>query len=437
MPATTKKTRKPVYQPVLKLPALPYEQFLALRANIAVHGVLVPILVDGDGPRRKIIDGNYRKTIADELGYVCSEIVQSGLTEDEKRTLARALNLARRQLTQEQKRQLIADQLRETPGRSNRWIGKQLGVSHPTVASVRAEMEATGKVFQFDRTLGSDGKYRPVARIRVGADADLSGGENGLTLEERAILQAAREIRHRQQAERIKRQQAYEQAARANVRPVWTITADQSVVKCHLCLADPPYGITHEAWEPQDLEAFTRDWSSRWAQCGADFIAVFWSQKRLFEGRWWLDESLKGYAFQQLLVWHASNNLAPMNPKWFKQTWEPILLYRRNGSSRRIIFSGKTCNAELHYLDCHVAALPQGNYTGHKRKRHAAQKPVSAMRWLIHALTEPGEKVVSPFCGVAPCGIAALQLGRQYHGIEINGEYRRIAEERLAAYGNV
>src|SRR5262249_22778262 len=46
----------------------------------------------------------------------------------------------------------------------NRWIGKQLGVSHPTVASVRTEMQATGKVYQFDRTLGSDGKYRPTAR---------------------------------------------------------------------------------------------------------------------------------------------------------------------------------------------------------------------------------------------------------------------------------
>src|SRR5437762_73517 len=83
------------------------------------------------------------------------------------------LNLPRRQLTQEQKRQVIADQLQETPSRSNRWIGKQLGVSHPTVASVRAEMEATGKVYQFDHTLGSDGKYRPVARLRVDADTDL------------------------------------------------------------------------------------------------------------------------------------------------------------------------------------------------------------------------------------------------------------------------
>ena len=86
MPATSKKTpRKHRYEPVLKLPPLPYDQFMALRDNIAVNGVLVPILVDEN---KRILDGNYRKAIADELGYHCPEIVQEGLTEDEKRTLA-------------------------------------------------------------------------------------------------------------------------------------------------------------------------------------------------------------------------------------------------------------------------------------------------------------------------------------------------------------
>jgi hypothetical protein len=48
-----KAVKKPRFEPVLKLPALPYEQFIALRDNIAVHGVLVPILVDSGGPLRK------------------------------------------------------------------------------------------------------------------------------------------------------------------------------------------------------------------------------------------------------------------------------------------------------------------------------------------------------------------------------------------------
>ena len=110
--------------------------------------MLVPILVDSDGPVRKIIDGNYRKEFADEFGYTCPEIVVEGLSEEEKRTLARALNLARRQLNPKQRRQLIADQLRETADRTNRWVAKQLGVHHATVASVRLEMESSGQIIQ-------------------------------------------------------------------------------------------------------------------------------------------------------------------------------------------------------------------------------------------------------------------------------------------------
>ena len=48
--------------------------------------------------------------------------------------------------------------------------------------------------------------------------------------------------------------------------------------------------------------------ASRWSTCGADFIAIFWCQERLWEGRKWFDESLKGYEFQQLLSWQASNH---------------------------------------------------------------------------------------------------------------------------------
>ena len=160
----TKAVRRSNTSRVLKLPPLSYEEFVALRDNIAVNGVLVPIIVDSDGPKRKIIDGSHRKKIAGELGYDCPEIVQDGLDEEEKRTLARALNLARRQLTTEQKRQLIADQLNETPDRSSRWIAKMLGVTHPTVASVRGEMESSGKIYHCSLREGTDGRWQPASK---------------------------------------------------------------------------------------------------------------------------------------------------------------------------------------------------------------------------------------------------------------------------------
>ena len=172
------RLRKPRYEPVLELPPLPPEQYAALRDNIAVNGVLVPILVDGDGPVRLIIDGDHRKRIADELGYECPEIAKHGLSDQEKRTLARALNLARRQLDQASKRAIVADQLRETPGRSNRWVGKQLGVHHATVAAVRAGLEGTGQIIQLERTLGADNKSRPASSANGRAGEIQPGGHS-------------------------------------------------------------------------------------------------------------------------------------------------------------------------------------------------------------------------------------------------------------------
>ena len=227
-----------------------------------------------------------------------------------------------------------------------------------------------------------------------------------------------------------------EEAARAklNGKRTWTLTDNPKVVQCGLLVADPPFGITNEPWEPRDLEGFTRSWCEKWSRCGADFIAIFWCQERLWEARTWFDESLRGYEFQQLLTWQANNHCGPKSRLSMKQSWYPIFLYRKRHSSRRIVRDDKAWDTQRHNLDCHVAPLPQTTYRGEELKQHPCQKPVSVMRWLINALSESGELVCSLFCGVAPCGVAAVQLGRRYRGIEQSAEYRRIAEGRIAAY---
>ena len=217
----------------------------------------------------------------------------------------------------------------------------------------------------------------------------------------------------------------------------WVLTAAQDVVPCAALLTDPPYGILDEPWEPKQLESFTREWCLRWSACGADTILIFWSQRYLWTGRQWFDQSLKGYEFQQLLVWHYPNNKSPQSRRGFKQTWEPIFFYRRQGSTRRIELSDGHWGEELHDFDCHVAAVPQSNFNGAEMKQHPAQKPVSVMRWLVNAVTRAGELVCDPFVGSGTTGIAALQLGRRFHGIENNAEYLAVAKGRIATYGRV
>ena len=63
-------------------------------------------------------------------------------------------------LDQRQTRELIADELRDDPERSNRQIGDALGVDKNTVNAVRSELETTGQIHQLTATTGKDRKAR-------------------------------------------------------------------------------------------------------------------------------------------------------------------------------------------------------------------------------------------------------------------------------------
>lgn len=77
------------------LPPLRPEERDALRADIARHGVQVPIVVDEDGV---VIDGHHRLEIARELGIECPKVTQRFADERDRCEAALRLNLLRRHL---------------------------------------------------------------------------------------------------------------------------------------------------------------------------------------------------------------------------------------------------------------------------------------------------------------------------------------------------
>lgn len=65
-----------------------------------------------------------------------------------------------------------------------------------------------------------------------------------------------------------------------------------------------------------------------------------------------------------------------------------------------------------------------------RRRVHPTQKPLSLMRELLEAFTDEGDLVLDPFCGSGTTGVAALQLGRRFVGIELKPEHARVATQR-------
>ena len=130
------------------MPSMPPEQFAALKADIAERGVLVPIDVDEDG---HILDGHHRYRACTELGIVdFPTIVRPGLTEEERRIFARKSNMLRRHLNRKQVRELIAEQLKDTPDWANNRIGQVLGADSKTVQAVRHALELTSEIPKFE-----------------------------------------------------------------------------------------------------------------------------------------------------------------------------------------------------------------------------------------------------------------------------------------------
>ena len=69
---------------------------------------------------------------------------------------------------------------------------------------------------------------------------------------------------------------------------------------------------------------------------------------------------------------------------------------------------------------------------GHtQRLHHPTQKPIELMRWCI-SLVPDAQVILDPYAGSGTTLVAAKQLGRTYIGIEIDPDYCRIAEDRLA-----
>ena len=64
-------------------------------------------------------------------------------------------------------------------------------------------------------------------------------------------------------------------------------------------------------------------------------------------------------------------------------------------------------------------------------KVHPAEKPIGLMKQILENYTNEGDTILDPFMGSGTTGVACVQTGRNFIGIEIDPEYFAIAEKRI------
>jgi site-specific DNA-methyltransferase (adenine-specific) len=99
---------------------------------------------------------------------------------------------------------------------------------------------------------------------------------------------------------------------------------------------------------------------------------------------------------------------------WGMSTFQPILYYGKDWRAGR-------------------GALPSGKQLTEAAEKngHPCPKPINAWKWLLDKAAKPGATVIDPFMGSGTTGVAALQLGRKFIGIELDRTYFDIACKRI------
>jgi hypothetical protein len=176
----------PVHPAANMFPRMSDAELRELGEDIICHGLHTPIVIftDQDGTER-LLDGISR---LDSMEMVGLPIVKDGeLNPDIVPTCnipgnidpfawVLSANLHRRHLTNEQKRDVVAKLLKAKPNKSNLQIAKQVKVDDKTVAKVRTELESTSEIPKLAKTVGKDGKSRPIRQKR--ASRKVAGSSN-------------------------------------------------------------------------------------------------------------------------------------------------------------------------------------------------------------------------------------------------------------------
>lgn len=398
------------------MPPLTADEYAELKEDISERGVMVPIEYDETG---NILDGHHRVAIWNELTQAGIELppfpraIRYGMSDPEKRTHARKLNLARRHLNQEQRRNMIQQELKENPEKSNRQIAEELRVDDKTVGAVRDELESTAEIPQLPQTIGKDGKKRETSKKPPKKNKGGRPRKDKILSSADIFKIEKKKAKHRNREALLAGVEAIEGLSgdsSIEVHPGewWNLGAHQlycgdtskpefyeRVPAVEFAFADPPYGADVAEWDGEFY------WEHDWLIEKAPIVAVTPGIVSIFE--------------------FARKTAMPY--RWSMASWID------NGMTRGALGFGNWVYVALfsHLESLHRNAQDfvkvsivnaEGDSTGHK-----GQKPLALILHLLSLFTVEGTLVCDPFLGSGTTLLAAEKAKRACIGGDKSPKY--------------
>lgn len=116
------------------------------------------------------------------------------------------------------------------------------------------------------------------------------------------------------------------------------------------------------------------------------------------------------------------------NPQGIKKLDKPIIKQKIANSGVYEAFKGE---AKPQYYTNYPVNLIEFNGVNSKERQHPTQKPVALLEYLINTYTNEGETVLDNCMGSGSTGVACMNTGRKFIGIEKDTKYYQISLNRI------
>lgn len=213
-----------------------------------------------------------------------------------------------------------------------------------------------------------------------------------------------------------------------------------------LILTDPPYGTTACKWdsvlplEPMwdQLRRVIKPNGVIIMTAAQPFTSILvCSNLDMFKYDWvWEKPSAKGHLNAKKQPMRAHESVLVFYKK--QPTYNPIMT---DGHVRKVSFKRKTLSSNVYNKNTsdtsydstkrYPRSVQLIKQDTQKSSLHPTQKPVELMEYMIKTYTDEGETVLDFTMGSGTTGIACVNTGRKFVGIELDGDYFNVAKERI------
>jgi len=177
-PASSWRDDLPIHPAAELFPLMPPDELRELGEDIKVNGLISPITITSDG---KLLDGRNRLDAMELVGLkfeiargyngsICIKIGADGLSwpeivKSDPYAFVISANIRRRHLNVEQRQHLLIELIACAPEKSDRQIGKEVGVDHKTIARARTKGEDVGRIPHVEMRTDAKGRKQPATKL--------------------------------------------------------------------------------------------------------------------------------------------------------------------------------------------------------------------------------------------------------------------------------